>query len=80
MVAVLALGRAFDQDRLDTAAASAVSHGACGMAAVRYLLAEGALVSTSGTILIVTDTVPCLSRQRCVLAVIEDGELRFDLH
>src|SRR5271166_1758452 len=43
MVAVLALGREFGQDRLHTAVASAVSHGACDVAAVRYLLTEAAL-------------------------------------
>jgi hypothetical protein len=43
MVAVLALGRKFGQDRLRTAIASAVSHGACDVAAVRYLLTEAGL-------------------------------------
>ena len=43
MVAVLALGREFGQDRLHTAVGSAVSHGACDVAAVRYLLTEAAL-------------------------------------
>ena len=42
MVAVLALGREFGPDRLGTAVASAVSHGACDVAAVRYLLTEAA--------------------------------------
>jgi hypothetical protein len=43
MVAVLALGLEFGQDRLHTAVASAVSHGACDVAAVRYLLTEAGL-------------------------------------
>ena len=43
MVAVLGLGREFGQDRLRTAVASAVSHGACDVAAVRYLLTEAGL-------------------------------------
>jgi hypothetical protein len=40
MVAVLALGQEFGQDRLRTAVASMVSMGACDVAAVRYLLTE----------------------------------------
>jgi transposase len=43
MVAVLTLGLEFGQDRLHTAVASAVSHGACDVAAVRYLLTEAGL-------------------------------------
>jgi hypothetical protein len=43
MVAVLALGREFGQDRLRSAVASAVSLGAGDVAAVRYLLTEAGL-------------------------------------
>ena len=43
MVAVLALGREFGHDLLRTAVAAAVSHGACDVAAVRYLLTEAGL-------------------------------------
>jgi transposase len=43
MVAVVALGREFGHDRLGAAVASAVSLGACDVAAVRYLLTEAAL-------------------------------------
>ncbi len=43
MVAVLALGREFSRDRLRAAVASAVSHGACDVAAVRYMLTEARL-------------------------------------
>jgi transposase len=43
MVAVVALGREFGHDRLRTAIAAAVSHGACDVAAVRYLLTEADL-------------------------------------
>lgn len=43
MMAVLALGREFGQDRLRTAVASAVSHGACDVAAARYLLTGAGL-------------------------------------
>jgi hypothetical protein len=43
MVAVLALGREFGQDRLRTAVAAAVSHGTCDVAAVRYRLTEAGL-------------------------------------
>ena len=38
MVAVLALGREFGHERLQAAVASTVLHGACDVAAVRYLL------------------------------------------
>jgi hypothetical protein len=43
MVAVIALGQEFGQDRLRTAVASSVSLGACDVAAVRYLLTEASL-------------------------------------
>ena len=43
MIAVVALGREFGHDRLQAAVASTVSLGACDVAAVRYLLTEGAL-------------------------------------
>jgi transposase len=43
MISVLALGREFDHDRLREAVASAVSLGACDVAAVRYLLTEAGL-------------------------------------
>jgi hypothetical protein len=43
MVAVLALGQEFGDDRLRTAVASTVSLGACDVAAVRYLLTEAGL-------------------------------------
>jgi hypothetical protein len=43
MVAVLALGQEFGHNRLRTAVAAAVSHGACDVAAVRYLLTEAGL-------------------------------------
>ena len=43
MVAVLALGREFGHDHLRTAVATAVSLGACDVAAVRYLLTEAGL-------------------------------------
>ena len=43
MVAVVALGREFGHDRLGIAVASAVSLGACDVAAVRYLLTEAGL-------------------------------------
>jgi hypothetical protein len=43
MVAVLALGRQFGHDHLRTAVAATVSHGACDVAAVRYLLTEAGL-------------------------------------
>ena len=43
MVAVVALGREFDHDRLRVAVASAVALGACDVAAVRYLLTEAGL-------------------------------------
>ena len=43
MVAVLMLGREFGEERLRAAIASAVSLGACDVAAVRYLLGEAAL-------------------------------------
>jgi hypothetical protein len=43
MVAVLALGREFGHDRLQTAVAATVSLGACDVAAVRYLLTEAGL-------------------------------------
>jgi len=43
MVAVVALGREFGHDRLRTAVATAVSLGACDVAAVRYLLTEAGL-------------------------------------
>ena len=43
MIAVLALGQEFGHDRLRTAVAASVSHGACDVAAVRYLLTEVAL-------------------------------------
>jgi hypothetical protein len=41
--AVLALGREFGHERLQAAVASTVSHGACDVAAVRYLLTEASL-------------------------------------
>jgi hypothetical protein len=40
MIGVLALGQEFGHDRLHAAVALALSHGACGVAAVRYLLIE----------------------------------------
>jgi transposase len=43
MVAVVVLGREFGHDRLRAAIASAVSLGACDVAAVRYLLTEASL-------------------------------------
>jgi transposase len=43
MVAVLALGREFGHERLQAAVASTVLHGACDVAAVRYLLTEAPL-------------------------------------
>lgn len=43
MVAVVALGREFGHDRLRAAVAATVSHGACDVAAVRYLLTEAGL-------------------------------------
>ena len=43
MVAVVALGREFGHDRLRAAIATAVSLGACDVAAVRYLLTEAGL-------------------------------------
>jgi hypothetical protein len=43
MVAVAALGREFGHDRLHAAITSAVSLGACDVAAVRYLLTASAL-------------------------------------
>ncbi len=46
MVAVLALGREFSHDRLRAAIATAVSLGACDVAAVRYLLTEAGLHKT----------------------------------
>ena len=46
MVAVLALGREFGHDHLRTAVAATVSHGACDVAAVRYLLTEAGLHKT----------------------------------
>ena len=47
MVEVLILGRTFDQERLHMAVAAAVSLGAYDVAAVRYLLTEGALRKAS---------------------------------
>ena len=43
MIGVLALGQEFGHDRLHTAVALALSHGACDVAAVRYLLIEASL-------------------------------------
>jgi hypothetical protein len=43
MVAVVALGREFGHDRLRAVIATAVSLGACDVAAVRYLLTETGL-------------------------------------
>ncbi len=43
MVGVVMLGREFGHDRLRTAVATAVSLGACDVAAVRYLLTEAGL-------------------------------------
>ena len=43
MVAVLALGREFGNERLQVAVASTVSHGVCDVATVRYLLTEASL-------------------------------------
>jgi hypothetical protein len=43
MVAVLALGREFGHERLRAAVASTVLHGACDVAAVRYLLTEASM-------------------------------------
>jgi hypothetical protein len=43
MVAVLLLGREFGAEPLRAAIATAVSLGACDVAAVRYLLGEAAL-------------------------------------
>ncbi|MDO9713076.1 IS21 family transposase [Paracraurococcus lichenis] len=47
MVAVLMLGREFGEERLRVAIATAVSLGACDVAAVRYLLAEAGLHKTA---------------------------------
>jgi transposase len=46
MVAVVALGREFDHDRLHAAVTSAVSLGACDVSAVRYLLTAATLHKT----------------------------------
>jgi hypothetical protein len=46
MVAVLALGQEFGHERLRTAVAATVLHGACDVAAVRYLLIEAGLHKT----------------------------------
>jgi hypothetical protein len=46
MVAVLMLGREFGEERLRAAIATAVSLGACDVAAVRYLLTEAGLHKT----------------------------------
>ena len=46
MVAVVALGREFGHDELRAAIATAVSLGACDVAAVRYLLTEAGLRKT----------------------------------
>jgi hypothetical protein len=43
MIAVVALGREFGHARVAVAVASAVSLGACDVAAVRYLLTEASL-------------------------------------
>ena len=43
MVGVVMLGREFGHDRLRTAVATAVSLGACDVAAVRYLRTEAGL-------------------------------------
>jgi hypothetical protein len=43
MIAVLALGQEFGHDRLRAAVAATLSHGACDVAAVRYLLTEASL-------------------------------------
>jgi len=43
MVAVVALGRKFGHDKLRAAVTTAVSLGACDVAAVRYLLTEAGL-------------------------------------
>jgi hypothetical protein len=43
MIAVLALGQEFGHDRLQAAVAATLAHGACDVAAVRYLLSEAAL-------------------------------------
>jgi transposase len=43
MIAVLALGQEFGHDRLQAAVAATLSHGACDVAAVRYLLTEASL-------------------------------------
>jgi hypothetical protein len=43
MVQVILLGRAFGHDRLRTAVAEAVAHGACDVGAVRYLLTAAEL-------------------------------------
>ena len=43
MIAVLALGQEFGPDRLQAAVAATLAHGACDVAAVRYLLSEAAL-------------------------------------
>ncbi len=43
MIAVLTLAREFGDDRLRAAVVSTLSHGACDVAAVRYLLAEASL-------------------------------------
>jgi hypothetical protein len=43
MVAVLLLGREFGEERLRAVIATAVSLGACDVAAVRYLLGEAGL-------------------------------------
>ncbi len=51
MVAVVALGREFGHDRLRAAIATAVSLGACDVAAVRYLLTEAGLHKSDAPII-----------------------------
>jgi hypothetical protein len=43
MFSVLALGQEFGHDRLRAAVAATLEHGACDVAAVRYLLTEASL-------------------------------------
>jgi hypothetical protein len=49
MIGVLALGQEFGHDRLHAAVALALSHGACDVAAVHYLLTEAALRKATPT-------------------------------
>jgi transposase len=55
MVAVVAMGREFGHDRLAAAVATAVSLGACDVAAVRYLLTEAGLRKAAPALMDVGD-------------------------